>query len=274
MSEAEEQGKRVRPSIVDSIFFPGEKPALAEAVHDNLSKEGKRTGAAAVLCPHAAWQYAGSFMGTAFASAKKKGVKTVVILCPVHRDQTDGIFLSDSDYFVTPLGNIEVARDLVSELSVCSTKIYVDDIPHFEEHGIEVLIPFVQTLFPEARLVPILLGKATPALSEIAAKALSCVFAEKRDETLFVVSSSLSSNSEKAKSEKEARAFMELLERGDTEALLRAYQEGRVGACGTACAASLISFLGPVSAVSLCEPGSFSEGGKTVYYGAYGFFTE
>lgn len=273
MSEPSNYRIKVRPPIVESLFFPGEREALIKAVNDNLACGGSRKGALAVLSPHAAWQYAGALMGKAFAAARRTGVETVIILSSVHRDHSDGIFLSESDYFSTPLGNVAVAKDIVSELSACSTKIYVDDTPHLEEHGIEVVLPFVQTLFPSACIVPILFGKTSAALSEIVAKALSCVCAERLDQTLFVISTNLSSNCKKEKSEKEAERFSSIIERGNGSELIRAYLAGEIGACGTVCAASLLSFFGDrVSIEPLSSPECFAEGEMAVFYRAYGFF--
>ena len=117
-------------------------------------------------------------------------------------------------------------------------------------------------------------GRTSTFLSDIAAKALSCVFGHRTDETMFVVSSNLSSNNTLGKSEKEAETFSEFLEKGDRKGLLKAYQEGQTRACGTACAASIMAFLGSEAhAVPLCNRGYFLEGGRTVHYGAYGFFT-
>jgi AmmeMemoRadiSam system protein B len=64
--------------------------------------------------------------------------------------------------------------------------VVVDDEPHAPEHGLEVELPFLQTIFGPLPIVPLLFGLASTG--EVAA-ALARVWADK---TLLVVSSDLS----------------------------------------------------------------------------------
>jgi MEMO1 family protein len=64
--------------------------------------------------------------------------------------------------------------------------VVVDDVPHANEHALEVELPFLQTVLGSIRVVPLLVGSAAPR--EVA-EVLSRLW---DDDTLIVVSSDLS----------------------------------------------------------------------------------
>ena len=65
--------------------------------------------------------------------------------------------------------------------------VLVADAPHAREHSLEVQLPFLQRLLPQAQFVPIVVGEATAAEVESVIDALWG-----GPETLIVVSSDLS----------------------------------------------------------------------------------
>ena len=58
------------------------------------------------------------------------------------------------------------------------------------EHSVEVQVPFIQTLFPAARIVPVVIGMPDPAMCARFGRALAKVLKDKR--ALIVASSDLS----------------------------------------------------------------------------------
>ncbi|MCK7470870.1 MAG: AmmeMemoRadiSam system protein B [Desulfomicrobium escambiense] len=141
-----------------------------------------------MLSPHAGFEV--FRRGRRFRLVRRRARKpsVVVILAPYHRAEESAVWLPEAEVFQTPLGEVGVHRKYVEELESCGTLFRQNDIPHFEEHGIEVQLPFLQVLFPDASVVPILLGKPLPSAVDSLAKALSLVFREVRDTVLFVVS--------------------------------------------------------------------------------------
>ena len=212
---------RIREPIVQGIFYPDDPGELKAAVVELFGEAGNKfsiqSGAHAVISPHAGYTYCGVFIGSAFLAAAGRKIDTVVVLSPVHRDPEDAIYLTESKYFLTPLGKVEVADDIVSELEAASTRIFRNDIPHLEEHAIEVQLPFIQHQFPDARLVPILMGRATMTNVRSLARALDLVFSEKDESTLFVVSSNLSNHTDGEAAFESIRQLADLTERSDCE---------------------------------------------------------
>lgn len=272
---------RVREPIVQGIFYPDDPAELRSKVTEILSEAEEQftiqTGASTIITPHAGYEYCGPFLGSAFLAAAERTVKIVVILAQVHREPEDAIYLTESRYFLTPFGKIEVADDINSELEASSTRIFRNDIPHLEEHAIEVQLPFIQRQFPEARIVPILLGRATMTNVKILAKALDLTFAEDESTTLLVVSSNLSSHTDKDAAANSVKRLTHFIKRGDCEGLLSAYHKKDITACGSGCIAALFcrsKSTGEVKLLSTTDENlESSDVGNIIHYGAVAFYS-
>ncbi len=223
------------------IFYPEIAAELEQAIamHRSAASTTPARLAKAIIAPHAGWAYAGDLVASAFRAAEGRKISTVVMLGPVHRAREEGIFLSESDSFGTPIGPVKVDLDLCAEIESCGTSFVVNDIPHLEEHSIEVLLPFVKSFFPKASIVPILVGGSSMPLVKSLARSLDVVIAPLLDETLLVVSTNLSDHLAEERAQAHADAFLDYLFRKDGEGLLRAQAEQRISGCGVVPCAAL-----------------------------------
>ncbi len=232
----------IRASTVDGIFYPSEKSQLLALVKDLLSSSDVPEGkAGAIITPHAAYRYTGSIQAAAFRSAAARNIDLVVLLGPVHREPADGVILTESTEFETPLGRIPVNEEMIEELQTCSTKIYCNDISHLEEHCLEVQLPFIQHLFPTALVVPILMGKNNIQIVKILANALQITFKDKLESTLFVITANMSSYMIKESDREEIDRFIDLIKQRDWQGIIRDANKGRNSSCGAGCIASVLS---------------------------------
>lgn len=232
---------RIREPVVEGIFYPVDPTELDQLVDNYIKETPQGTGdALGVVSPHAGYEFCGSCIGASFSAARDRPIETIVLIAPVHREPADEIFLTESDGFRTPLGIARVATHITNEMESCSTRIIRNDIPHFEEHAIEVQLPFAQHLFPKARIVPILLGRASLSNVRALAGAIEAVIGSDYQSTLFVISSNLCSNCEPGRAESETTLLQELIEKGDAEVLLDRFHRGDITACGAGCIASLL----------------------------------
>ena len=61
--------------------------------------------------------------------------------------------------FETPLGRAAIDADLAGALVAADPEaLHADARPHRDEHSLEMQLPFVQRLLPDARIVPVLMG--------------------------------------------------------------------------------------------------------------------
>ncbi len=117
----------------------------------------------AVIVPHAGHVYSGPTAGYAYASLDPARVDRVVLLGPAHYVPVDGIGSSSAGAWRTPLGEVPLDADALSELAATTDRIAPADRAHEPEHCLEVQLPFLQrVLDPGWTLVPLLVGTDLP----------------------------------------------------------------------------------------------------------------
>jgi AmmeMemoRadiSam system protein B len=235
------QKRRVRSPVAAGMFYPEDKNEMLNFLSSFGLEEGRGGRAQAIIAPHGAWRYSGGLVARAFSSAigRSAGVKRVVILGPIHDKRENGLFLSNSHSFYTPLGNIPVDQAITEEFEFHGKSFEINDIPHLGEHSIEILLPFVKYCFPCASIVPVLMGQPKAQYIYDLAQSLKTVITPVLDETLLVVSCNLSSDGDCRKARLLAEECVRLFSEKNGPALAAAIFDGRLNACGGALAVSL-----------------------------------
>lgn len=275
MEHNDSQEPKVREPIVEGLFYPDSPEKLSMAVNGFLAASSTPEDRAfGILCPHAAYEFTGGIMADAFRAAALRKPKRIVIIGPIHREQTDEIYLPESTVFRTPLGEVPVDTRGVNSLLDTGTTFSQNDIPHLEEHTIESCLPFMQVLFPGCPIVPILLGDISRASVRALTSGLRLTFGKNLTNTLFIISSNLGSYLPPSESEKFASAFLDLLEAGDWEGIIDGYIHKKIQACGAGAAAALLSLCGEGCRTTLLSRRSSNiqpEADRTVQYAAARF---
>ncbi len=141
----------VKPAFAGS-FYPSTPDAVKADVCNLLQNScSPFSEAVGMVVPHAGYVYSGKTAAYGFASAPDN-VSTIVICAPSHRYPFKGETVFDTDFLETPLGLCPVDRKITGFLAEEMESIV------FQEHSLEVLIPFVQMKWPDAMIVPIVLG--------------------------------------------------------------------------------------------------------------------
>ena len=291
MKETGDSTKKSRETIVDGIFYPSEPEQLERLIAELIS-EAEDTDAEGpggdpprlIMVPHAGYEYAGRIMAAGFtavtASRSVQAPELVVVIAPVHRERRDAVFLTESNRFLTPLGPVPVARDVITHMADCGTRIEINDIPHLEEHAIETALPFIRHLFPEAELLPIIVGSNSRTVSRLLSGALRAVAEEFPERTLFVVSSNLCSPAPPAEADRKTEACRRILTGGDL-ALTSARARGEISMCGAAALEGAVpavrQIASPASSTGRMVERSVGVSGSDekeprVWYGAYAYF--
>lgn len=245
----------VREAMVAGLFYPEAGPELLWAVDSSLeaaeaashashathaSADGAvATGAVArcILSPHGGFSYSSLAQARAWRELRGRALSRIVVLGPWHGANERGVFLPESNIYRTPLGDLRVDDEVCEELESSATVFVRNDIPHMEEHSIELQLPFMKRLFPEALLIPILVGGHDKRLSASLSRALDLTIEEYGDSIAIVASSNLSSAFEPAEAAARSDRIIEALERGDVDAL--ANDEGREMGFGSAALAAV-----------------------------------
>ena len=181
--------QNIRPTAVAGMFYPGEAHVLMRDVRAMLAAvRPSEFTSKALIAPHAGYVYSGPVAASAYAALKNVAAKIrrVVLLGPTHRVAVRGLALPGADAFASPLGVVQV--DLAATQAIMHLpQVTVSAPAHAQEHSLEVQLPFLQTVLPDFKLLPLAVGMATP---EEVAEVLEILWGG--DETLIVVSSDLS----------------------------------------------------------------------------------
>jgi AmmeMemoRadiSam system protein B len=267
---------RVRASTVDGIFYPAEREALAERVNGLLAGGGPAGTASFLISPHAAYEYSGALAAAAFQAAAGRPVERALLLGPVHRENSERLLLPESEAFQTPLADTPVDQESVRRLAERDPCFVLDDIPHLEEHCLEVQLPFLQTLFPRALLVPVLVGSPSARLAGVLAEALRQELAQSAERTLVVVSANLSSDRPREQSQQEAEKLLALVRAGLWREILEETDRKNLSSCGAGCIAAILAvgqglgFRADILKLASSLDVSDDER-RVVYYGAIAF---
>lgn len=187
-----DRGNTSRPPAVAGSFYPEDPGELREMVSAHLRGAAEVAAAAtppkALIVPHAGYAYSGPIAAAAYArvAARRAAIRRIVLIGPSHRVYLQGMAVPRARAFRTPLGSICVDLDLKASL-LRRDDVAEADAPHAFEHSLEVQLPFLQLLFDEFTLLPLVLGSASP---QQVGGALEQAWGD--DATLVLVSSDLS----------------------------------------------------------------------------------
>jgi AmmeMemoRadiSam system protein B len=222
-----------RTPAVSGTFYPSLPARLRSDVRAYLGGEDATRRAPAVLAPHAGYQFSGATAGAVFGKVAVPA--TVVVLAPNHtgrRTSAEGGSVLLSRRYRTPLGDVEPDEGLGNAIMDRAADLVQEDlVAHAEEHGVEVILPFLQVRNPRARLVPIVLGWADWERSERLAHALHAAVAA-RDDVLVVASSDMNHYEPADVGEAKDTAALERVQALDGEGLLRVTTERKISMCG------------------------------------------
>jgi len=170
----------VREPIVAGRFYPADAERCRAEVRQRLdaappfANGGSRPIAG--LVPHAGWMCSGAVAARVFrALSDAPAPQSIVLFGGVHcyRGRDAAIFAHGR--WDTPLGPLEV-DDRLAERILGQTNLIADDAyAHEEEHSLEVQLPFLRFLFPEARIVPLMVpaGKRSHEVGQAVGRTLS-----------------------------------------------------------------------------------------------------
>lgn len=159
-----------RSPVVAGQFYPAQRDRCVEQVRQCIearpAPEDMPQFISGGIVPHAGWTFSGELAAMVFAAIRKRyeTVQTFVIFGTAHNYFGSLPAVDDSDAWQTPLGTIGLDDALRAAL-LDRGVLVCDGDAHRYEHSIEVQIPFIQYLFPDARIVPVVAPPTEAALA-------------------------------------------------------------------------------------------------------------
>jgi AmmeMemoRadiSam system protein B len=215
-----QQPRHNRDAVVSGIFYPSSAKELSQRIDTLLNESDRPSGhCAAIVSPHGSLEYSGTLAAKAWKAASARKIGTIIILSPSHRCFEPGIFLPEAHSFSVPTGTFKVDRPVVRELLHCTTSLRLSDIPHFEEHSIEMQLIYAAHCFPAALILPIIIsGTDDPAIDSLFAN-IQFILGDRLASTLFVLTTNLAVDEDADNCFGQSAAFVEALEKGETQKL-------------------------------------------------------
>ena len=183
-----------RNPAVAGLFYMAQPEKLSKNVEQYIQQSGEfkftyNHYPKMLIVPHAGYEYSAGAAGKAYATLQGAAakIKKVLLVGPSHFYGGQGAFLSDIDYFSTPLGDVKVNKQIVKQLAAENKQFNINNQAHLKEHSIEVQLPFIQKVLPQAEIIPIIYGNIAPEeLSKGLQKYLM------KEDTILIVSADLS----------------------------------------------------------------------------------
>jgi hypothetical protein len=275
----------VREPAVAGKFYPDSagklKLAIEKFLHDAVPIKVKNP--IAIIVPHAGYIFSGQICADGFKQISNQKYDVIVILGTNHTSSDfQKISLYPGDGFRTPLGVAPVEKNIISLLKKADpADCTLDKSLHEREHSVEVMVPFIQIVFPKAKIVPVVVGSQDMQTCIRFGQALAKVLKNKR--ALIVASSDLSHYPSAADAnivDRETLAAIAKLDPAALRATVQAHMDRRIpnlgtSACGEApvmaamaAAKSLGATHGVIVSYANSGDTSVGERSRVVGYGA------
>ncbi|WP_291858211.1 AmmeMemoRadiSam system protein B, partial [Marinilabilia sp.] len=198
---------------LDELFSQAKQPVSQDEV-------------AAVIVPHAGYVFSGKVAASGFNQIPKDSkFDRVFLIGSSHRVAFNGASVYTQGDYLTPLGRVEVDREVAQKLVDSSSDISSDPNAHIDEHSLEVELPFLQHhLQHPFKLVPVVMGPHDANGAPRVAKALEEWF---RPGNLFVISTDFSHYPAYEDAEKVDALTAEAILKNDPPELLTVLEKNR-----------------------------------------------
>lgn len=223
----------VHGPVCAGTWYPADGSELKALIEKYLSRvpDAEVNGKiAAVISPHAGIMYSGQVAAYSYKLLRGQKFDTVIVVAPSHHVPFKGTAVLDCEGFGTPLGTMHLNRGLVDELRKRDSTIVELPEAFSKEHSLEMQLPFLQTVLPGARLVPLIVGdNDLSSCRRLGESIADCI---KGKSVLIVASSDLSHFHGYEAAKTLDRRLLDKVGSLDAEGLSECLARGECEACG------------------------------------------
>ncbi len=224
----------IRPAMVAGMFYPQKKTTLEREVAmllENSPEKNISGRLISMVVPHAGYLYSGGVAARAYRLLMDMKLDIVVVIAPSHREYFTECSVFDGYAYSTPLGIIPVDRELTQQLVKTHPKIILSEKGHrYDEHSLEVQLPFLQKVLDSFKLIPIIMGEQN--LENIEALAMGLAEILRNRKALIVASTDLSHFYNYDKASLLDKVVVENLNNFDDDKLFQDLQAEHCEMCG------------------------------------------
>lgn len=220
-----------RPPAVAGLFYPGETGALRRTVETLLGEKVQtKIKARGVVVPHAGYVYSGATAAAVYRLIEIP--RRVVIVGPNHTGLGDPIAVMGEGEWAYPGGHVPLDAGLAAALKAEVGAVRFDDRAHRGEHSLEVQVPFLHAMRPDASILPVVLKHLPYRDADALAQGLAKAIRKTGDEVLIVASSDMTHFESRERAEKQDRLAIDRIIAMDPEGLYRTVEDHGITMCG------------------------------------------
>lgn len=244
----------LRKPVAAGYFYEGVKESLIKRIEWSFThklgpgtlpkpSEVRSKESLGFVVPHAGYVYSGPIAAHSYARMALEGrPDTFIILGPNHAGVGETVSVWDEGGWETPLGHVSVDEDLAKEVIKNSQYARPDKLVHYDEHSIEVQLPFLQYLFREVNIVPIAITYQIPEVSKDLAMSISKSVAELGKDVVLIASTDLTHYVPHESAIKKDQLILEKVRALDPEGLFDVVTRRYITMCGVAPVMTLLYY--------------------------------
>lgn len=232
----------IRPPAVAGSFYPAAAQELKGLIEESFSSsplgpKGKKAVSPTLLggmVPHAGYVYSGP-CAAHFYSILGPDIGRVILLGVNHRARGAKAALSPDDFWQTPLGKVEVDREVNDLLKGEVGFLARDEKAHLQEHSIEVQLPFLQSVLGAFLFSPVSLSYLSEEECRVLGRAVARAYETETasgKKTVIIASSDLNHYLSPKETERLDRLAVEQVVALEPEGLLKTVEEEGISMCG------------------------------------------
>jgi AmmeMemoRadiSam system protein B len=237
------------------MFYPASPVQLTTMLDWFFSRTSTGRDSLGIVSPHAGYIYSGQTAAHAFASVRDDFDGTFIVIGPSHR----GFPTCISDIpWDTPLGPVQNDSDLAALINL---PIDEHAMSFGNENSLEVQIPFIKYRFPDAAMVPVMMGDQS--LEEISriSRHLNSALKTYTGEVRIIASSDFSHYVTAEKARKDDMFAIEALKDLNIQEFHKRIRQNRITACGYGPIGTMVEALKP-QGVSRCDLIAYTNSGE------------
>jgi AmmeMemoRadiSam system protein B len=224
-------GAAIRPAAMAGKFYPADRASLETLVDDLLTGPKCETKPwRAAMAPHAGLRYSGRVAAETLRRVEIP--ETVIVIGPKHTPHGVEWAVAPNQAWSIPGGMIASDPALAQRLVQAIPGLQLDAAAHAEEHAIEVELPFLARLAPEARVVGIAIGGGSFARCREFAAGLARVLRDEHKPPLLLISSDMNHFASDAENRRLDEIALTALETLDPERLYETVTRHHISMCG------------------------------------------
>ncbi len=257
----------VRRPAVAGQFYPSHPETLRKTISECFLHSigpqklppAEKSKILGLVCPHAGYIYSGPVAAHSYLALSGLNPELIIIIGPNHYGIGSGVAVPAAKSWLTPLGEVPIARDAAKELVEASGIIDIDDISHMQEHSIEVQVPFLQFIFSKPfRILPVSMLLQDQKTAEEVGQAIAKIVPKWN--AFVMASSDLTHYEPHEVASKKDNQLIEVIQNLDIDAHYETLRKLDLSACG----------YGPIAAVMRASKMLGTSKGKLLQYATSG----